>query len=176
MPIYFVAADSADCLCRESVVSREMGAVSFYISMRVVSCPRAPHHHHLTTEAESNAGESDGMGWDVKGCCSCRLCLPMRSFQPCSRVRRWAIYPKVLSSSPKTLPLNPNLELLLLLSVSLKSGRRREALGADSLGGRRIGLFGDSIWRRELKADCEQWSNTSRTTVSSTIAVGQSGV
>jgi hypothetical protein len=64
----------------------------------------------------------------------------------------------VLSSSSKSLPLNPNLELLLV-SLSLDVWALG-ALGADS---RSTDSFGDWIWRQEFAVEQQKSSpNTSQ--------------
>lgn len=123
--------------------------------------------HHLTTEAEPNAC---GREWRV-----CSQTVLTYAFIPASlayTAELWVICPRSVVFLSKTLPLNSNLELLL---VSLSPGVWASgALGADSLGGRRIPLalrFGDEGCSRTAGGSPTPRKHFTRTTVLRTIAV-----
>ena len=123
--------------------------------------------HHLTTEAESNACE-----WEWRVCSQAVLTYAFIPASLAYTAELWVICPKSVVCFSKSLPLNPNLELLL---VSLSPGVWASgALGADSLGGRRIRLalrFGDESCSRTADSSSTPRKQCTRTTVSRTIAV-----
>ena len=124
--------------------------------------------HHLTTEAESNACE-----WEWRVCSQAVLTYAFIPASLANTAELWVICPKSVVCCLKSLPLNPNLELLLVSRSPQvwASG----ALGADSLGGRRICLavrVGDKKLQLNSDSSPTLRKHCTRVTVLRTIAVG----